>query len=83
MLTQVLGWVATILFCIMLCPQIYKTVTSKTTEGVSLITYIIFLIANIIALTYAILINQYPLIIKYGLSIIITIIYIIIYWRIK
>ena len=65
---QILGWIATFLFSIMIIPQMIKTVKSKDTNGVSLLLFIIFLVANIIALTYAILISQSPLIIKYGIK---------------
>lgn len=75
-LAQVLGWTATFLFSIMVIPQIIKTIKSKDTKGVSLLLFIIFLVANIIALAYAILISQPPLIIKYIIAIITTIAYI-------
>ena len=75
-IAQVLGWTATFLFSIMVLPQIIKTIKSKDTSGVSLLLFIIFLIANIIALVYAIMIYQRPLIIKYIIAIISTIIYI-------
>ena len=78
-LTQLLGWTATFLFSIMIIPQMIKTVKSKDTKGVSLWLFIIFLIANSIALVYAFLIHQQPLIIKYVLAIITTITYIILF----
>lgn len=83
---QLLGWVATFLFSIMIIPQIIKTMKTKDTSGVSLAVFIIYLNANIIALIYAYMINQPPLIIKYVISIITTIIYIAlfcIYYRRK
>lgn len=77
--TQILGWVATFLFSIMIVPQMIRTVKSKDTSGVSLLMFIIFLIANIIALTYAFLINQFPLIIKYIIALGTTMIYLVLY----
>ncbi|HLD73214.1 MAG TPA: PQ-loop repeat-containing protein [Candidatus Nanoarchaeia archaeon] len=79
-IAQILGWIATFLFSIMVIPQIIKTIKSKDTSGVSLLLFVIFLIANIIALIYAILIYQLPLIIKYIVAIITTITYILIFW---
>ena len=79
-LAQFLGWTATFLFSIMIIPQMIKTIKTKDTRGVSLLLFIIFLIANTIALAYAILISQKPLIIKYVIAIITTVIYIILYW---
>ena len=78
-IAQIMGWIATFLFSIMIIPQMIKTIKSKDTSGVSLFLFIIFLIANTIALTYAILISQPPLIIKYTIAIITTITYIAIF----
>ena len=64
----------------MIIPQMVKTIKRKDTSGVSLMLFVIFLIANGVALTYAIMINQSPLIIKYVISIITTIIYIGLYF---
>ncbi len=63
----------------MLIPQIIKTIKKKNTDGVSLFLFIIYLIANIIALIYAFMINQPPLIIKYIIGIVTTVFYIFIY----
>ncbi len=78
-LSQILGWTATFLFSIMIIPQMIKTLKMKNTDGVSLLLFIIYLIANIIAIAYAFLINQGPLIIKYSIAIITTIVYIGLY----
>ncbi len=75
-LAQILGWIATILFSIMLIPQIIKTIKSKDTNGVSLLLFVIYLVANIVALFYALLIDQTPLLIKYSIGIATTIVYI-------
>jgi len=76
---QILGWTATFLFSIMIIPQMIKTIKSKDTRGVSLLLFIIFLIANIIALIYAVMISQPPLIIKYIIAIATTLAYIAIF----
>ena len=60
-----------------------KTLRSKDTKGVSLLLFIIFLIANVIGLIYAILIGEKPLIIKYMIAIETTLAYIVIYWYYK
>ncbi|GEM_PF-1741005 len=77
--TQILGWTATFLFSVMIIPQMIKTIKTKDTRGVSLLLFIIFLIANSIALIYAYRIAQTPLIIKYIIAIITTVIYITLY----
>jgi len=79
MLSQVLGWTATILFSLMIIPQMYKTIKLRDTTGVSLFLFIIYFIGNVIALIYSILIEQPPLFIKYIIALITTIVYIIIY----
>jgi MtN3 and saliva related transmembrane protein len=71
-IAQILGWIATILFSIMIIPQMIKTIKMKKTEGVSVMLFGIFLIANMIALIYAIMISQGPLILKYIIAIIET-----------
>lgn len=78
-IAQILGWIATFLFSIMVIPQMIKTIKSKDTRGVSLLLFLIFLVANIIALIYAIMISQPPLIIKYVIAIMTTIAYIVIF----
>ncbi|MBS3168946.1 PQ-loop repeat-containing protein [Candidatus Woesearchaeota archaeon] len=75
-ITQILGWIATFLFSIMIIPQMVRTLRTRDTKGVSLLLFAIFLIANIIALIYAILIGQGPLIIKYIIAIETTLAYI-------
>ncbi|HLC50085.1 MAG TPA: PQ-loop repeat-containing protein [Candidatus Nanoarchaeia archaeon] len=75
-LAQTLGWIATFLFSVMIIPQIIKTLKMKDTSGVSLLLFIIYLVANAVALTYALMINQMPLIVKYVIAIITTIFYI-------
>jgi len=79
-LAQVLGWIATILFSFMIIPQMIKTLKTKNTEGVSLGLFLIYLTANIIALIYAFMITQPPLIIKYEIGIMTAILYLTIYY---
>ncbi|MFH0837325.1 MAG: SemiSWEET family transporter, partial [Candidatus Aenigmatarchaeota archaeon] len=75
-LAQMLGWIATILFSVMIIPQMVKTIKTKDTSGVSLMMFVVYLAANIIALVYAFMIDQSPLIIKYTIAIGTTSIYI-------
>lgn len=78
-IAQIFGWIATILFSIMLIPQIIKTIKTKDTSGVSLLLFIIYLIANIFALIYAIMIYQAPLILKYAIAIVTAVFYIFLF----
>lgn len=83
MLAQTLGWVATFLFSIALIPQIIKTVRTRTVDGVSSPLFIINFIANIVALVYALLIDQGPLVFKYIVALALTGLYLIIYFNAK
>jgi len=83
-IAQSLGWVATFLFSIMLIPQIIKTIKLKDTRGVSLLLFVTYLTANVIALIYAYMITQPPLIFKYLIGIITAELYVIIFlWYYK
>lgn len=82
-LSQALGYIATILFSIMYLPQIVKTLRIKSVKEISLPMFILGFIANIIALWYAILINQTPLIVKYTIALGVLGIYIIIYLKLR
>jgi MtN3 and saliva related transmembrane protein len=79
-ISQILGWIATFLFSVMLIPQVIKTIRLKDTSGVSLMLFVIYLIANIVAIVYALMIQQAPLIIKYAIAIILTLFYIGLYF---
>ncbi|MBM2816852.1 MAG: hypothetical protein HW421_3614 [Ignavibacteria bacterium] len=83
MIDQILGWAATIIFSAMMIPQIIKTLKTKSVDNVSLALFIMFLIGNIIAICYAYLIEQKPLIIKYLLAIGTTIFYLVVYFKTK
>ena len=82
-LSQILGWVATILFIGMVIPQFIKTYKRKSVEDVSIWMFLVALVANLVALSYAVLIKQDPLIIKYILGIFVTLAYIILWVRVK
>lgn len=82
-IAQILGWIATILFSVMLIPQMIKTIRTRDTKGVSISLFIIYLIGNLIAITYATMIHQVPLIIKYNIAILTTIFYIALFFSLK
>lgn len=82
-LSQTLGYLATILFSIMYIPQVLQTLKSKSIVDVSAPMFIIGFIANLVALTYATMINQRPLQIKYIIALIVIGIYLIIYYKIR
>jgi uncharacterized protein with PQ loop repeat len=69
-LADILGWIATILFTICYIPQILKTRKTQTIDGLSFRLLFISFVANIVALTYATLISQPPLQVKYVLALI-------------
>jgi len=63
-------------------PQIIKTLKTKTIEGLSFLLLFISFIANIIALWYAVLIDQAPLQVKYVLAIVLLALCLGLYLRI-
>ncbi|MBI4432077.1 MAG: PQ-loop repeat-containing protein [Candidatus Omnitrophica bacterium] len=69
-LADILGWTATVLFTACYWPQIMKTIKTKTVAGLSFRLLLISFIGNIIALWYALLIDQRPLQVKYVLALI-------------
>ena len=69
-LTEILGWTATTLFTLCYIPQIIKTYRTNSVEGLSFLLLFVSFIANIIALSYATLIDQKPLQVKYILAMI-------------
>lgn len=83
MIDQILGWTATVIFSAMLLPQIAKTIKTKDVSGVSLPMFLMYLIGNFVAITYATLIFQVPLQIKYSFAIAVTSIYIVVYLKYK
>ncbi len=82
-LSQILGYTATFLFSIMCIPQIMTTLKTNSVKDVSLSMFIIGFIANVIALFYAYLIGQTPLIIKYVVALIGIGIYLFVYFKVK
>ena len=83
-IAQFLGWVATVLFTVCFIPQIIKMRKSKTVDGLSFLFLFITLVANSVALVYAVLIEQMPLQIKYILALVFLVPCIVLYtqiWR--
>lgn len=70
-MSEILGWIATVLFIVCYIPQIARL---KKDNKLSIWLLIISLVANIVALIYSILIHQPPLLVKYALTIVVIII---------
>ena len=82
-MTQVLGWVATILFTICYIPQVRKIIKTGTVDGVSALFFGIQLAANGVALDYAVRIGQTPLEIKYILGLMFVGLVLWAYYKVK
>ena len=82
-LSQILGWTATTIFSLMFLPQIIKTLKTQSIKDVSLPMFIMGFVGNIVALTYATMIKQPPLQIKYVIALCAIGIYIFVYYKIK
>lgn len=82
-MTQTLGWVATILFTVCYIPQIARILKAKTVDGVSATFFGIQLLANFVALGYALRLGQWPLEVKYVLGIVFVIAVLLVYYQTK
>lgn len=82
-LSQILGWVATVLFSAMYVPQILRTIKTRSVDDVSLWMFITGFIANIDALCYATMIHQKPLQIKYSIALVAIGVYLFFYFKIR
>ena len=81
-LSDILGWTATVMFSLMYIPQIIKTMKTQSIKDISLPMFLVGFSANIVALIYSILIHQPPLEIKYAVALVVLAIYIFIWWKI-
>ena len=59
---NILGMIAATLTTVSFLPQVYKTWSTKATEGLSLTMYLIFFIGVILWLIYGIHLNSLPMI---------------------
>lgn len=82
-LSQLLGYLATFLFSVVMIPQVIKTLQRNSVKDISLSMLVISLLANCVALWYAILIHQMPLIVKYVIAGTVLIAYICLYFKIR
>jgi uncharacterized protein with PQ loop repeat len=60
------------MFTVCYVPQVIKTVRSGTVDGVSVSLFVIQFLANIVALVYALMIDQPALIVKYALALVLV-----------
>ncbi len=60
---QIVSWFATIVSCIRFIPQLIKIIVTKSSKDVSLIMYIIAVLAALLWLIAAVMIMNYPLIV--------------------
>lgn len=74
------GYIATLIYCIMLLPQLYKSITTKSVDDISIFFLYLLLIGTILRLYYSYTIKAWPIIISNIFNICITISMIIIYY---
>lgn len=65
---QALGWLATFLFTACFVPQMIRTWRSKTVDGLSFFFLLLQLLGNLVAIAYALMIGQSPLVAKYAMA---------------
>lgn len=61
-MVNIIGYSASILSTIAFLPQAYKVVRTKEVEGISLLTYTIFVASVILWFVYGVFINDIPII---------------------
>ncbi len=77
---QLLGWSATLLFSLAYIPQI-RRMLKEGTRGVSPWFLLLPVVANIVALFYALLIHQDPLVVKYILGLFLSALCLVAYFE--
>lgn len=77
------GYIATVLFCLMLLPQLYKSITTKSVDDISICFLFLMLFAAIFMLIYAYTIKAYPVLITNACNIIVSSTLIVVYFLYK
>ena len=80
-MTIILGWIATIMLTTYAIPQIVKIYKRKSVEDISVWMWWLYLAGHMVALVYAIMIQQPPLIFKYIMSIVMSLAVITLYYK--
>ena len=68
MVTRTLGILATVVSCVQMVPQLYKTYTTREVEDISLYSLVLICIANILWGLHGYVISDSPLVIAGGLT---------------
>ena len=76
-ITTILGLLAGALTTISFVPQVIKTWKFKETKDISLLMYVIFFIGVFLWLSYGLIINNAPIIIANGVSLVLVFIVLI------
>jgi MtN3 and saliva related transmembrane protein len=71
-ITTILGLMAGSLTTISFVPQVIKTWKFKETKDISLLMYIIFFLGVFLWFSYGIIINNFPIIIANGVSLVLV-----------
>lgn len=75
-----LGYISSILFSIMLIPQLYKLYKNQSTDGISISFMTIFMVASIMMFYYGYKLKSIPVMINNGTNFIFTSIIIVLYF---
>jgi uncharacterized protein with PQ loop repeat len=66
---EVLGWVGTALVIVAYYPQIHHLIASRCAWGISVLTWVIWLIASVLLLTYCVLRREFLLCVAQGINV--------------
>ena len=78
---QALGWISMITLTTCALPQLIRIIRTKQTRDISILMWWTYFIGHLFALGYAISIWEAPLLIKYGINILISLSIIYVYYK--
>ncbi|WP_462250058.1 SemiSWEET transporter [Ekhidna sp.] len=71
---ELIGYIAAFLTTVSFAPQALKTIKTKSTEGISLVMYILFTSGIVCWLIYGIFLDELPIILANSITLILSII---------
>ena len=69
MIADLFGWISTLAFSICTIPQAYKSFKEGHSDGLSTSLLVLWTTGEVTGTVYGILLNEWPLIISYGLNV--------------
>ncbi|MEM6642756.1 MAG: SemiSWEET transporter [Bacteroidota bacterium] len=77
MTESLIGYIAAFLTTVAFLPQAIKTIQTKATHGISLVMYLMLTVGIVLWLYYGIMLQEYPIIIANGVTLVFSVIILI------